>query len=75
MQLGAHYPTIAQRRACPIAYNNWIHEQVVEMLGLPELYDALLRLLALERLDTSTLLDRAAALRGLLNAYIDPVAD
>ncbi len=63
------------RRVYPIAYNKWIHEQVVEMLGLPELYNALLHLLALERLDVPALLDRAAALRGLLNAYIDPVAE
>ena len=53
----------------PIAYNKWIREQIVDILGLPELYARLPPLFELERLESTELVDKAAALRALADAY------
>ncbi len=58
------------RRVYPIAYDKWIRQQIVDILGLPELYDELTDLIALDRLEAATLNDRADRLRGLLARYI-----
>ena len=36
------------RRTYPIAFNKWIREQIVEILGLPELYQRLPRLFEIQ---------------------------
>ncbi len=57
------------RRTYPIAYNKWIHEQIVEILGLPELYAQLPGLLEIGRLESTELVDKARTMRDLLDAY------
>jgi predicted nucleotidyltransferase len=58
------------RRTYPIAYNKWIREQVVENLGLPELYEQLPRLFELERFESGALEKRAAELATLVEEYL-----
>lgn len=57
------------RRTYPVAYDKWIHEQVAEILGLPELYVQLPPLFEIGRLESDELIDKARALEGLLEAY------
>ncbi len=58
------------RRTYPIAYDKWIREQVVEILGLPELYARLPGLFEIGRLESDELVGKARDLRELLNAYV-----
>jgi predicted nucleotidyltransferase len=60
------------RRVYPIAYNKWIREQVVERLGLPELYAQLPTLLELSRLESDETARKAELLRGLLDRWVGP---
>jgi hypothetical protein len=60
-----------QRRIYPIAYDKWLREQVVEVLGEPVLYDELLSLIALSSLTVRRLRDRARRLRALLEKIGD----
>jgi predicted nucleotidyltransferase len=64
--LGLH----VARRTYPIGYDKWIHEQVVENLGLPELYERLPPLFELGRLESRELQGNAAQLRELATAYL-----
>jgi len=64
--LGLH----VARRTYPISYDKWIHEQVVENLGLPELYAQLPGLFELRRLESRELEARAGTLRALTEAYL-----
>jgi predicted nucleotidyltransferase len=57
------------RRAYPIAYNKWIREQVVNWLGLPELYPVLPPILSVPDIESPALSDKVHALRGLLTAW------
>jgi len=57
------------RRTYPIAYNKWIREQVEEILGLPELYAQLPRLLEIQHFESREIAEKAAALERLLEAY------
>jgi hypothetical protein len=57
------------RRAYPIAYNKWIHEQVVEILDLPELYEQLPRLFEIKQFESNEIADKAIALEDLLEKY------
>ena len=57
------------RRTYPIAYDKWIREQVVEILGLPELYNQLLYLFEIHNFESNEILDKANILRGLLEEY------
>ncbi len=59
------------RRTYPIAYDKWIHEQVVEILGLPELYERLPHLFEIGRFESAELVDKAQDLQRLLDAYVD----
>ena len=61
------------RRTYPIAYDKWIQEQIVEILGLPELYHQLLCLFEIQNFESREILDKANILRGLLDEYA-PVA-
>jgi hypothetical protein len=58
------------RRRYPIAYDKWIHEQVVDNLGLPDLYERLPSLFEISRLESRELEQKAADLRGLADRYI-----
>ncbi|HJS18095.1 MAG TPA: hypothetical protein VJ785_05080 [Anaerolineales bacterium] len=53
----------------PIAYNKWIHEQVVEILGLPELYEQLIHLFEIKKFESSEILDKAKEVEELLEKY------
>ena len=57
------------RRTYPIAYDKWIREQIVEILGLPELYDQLPRLFEISNFESHEILDKANILRDLLDEY------
>ena len=57
------------KRTYPIAYDKWIQEQVVEILGLPELYKHLPRLLEFHNLESPEILEKMTVLRGLFDTY------
>ena len=57
------------RRLYPIAYDKWIHEQVAEILGLPELYAQIPPLFEIERFESRALIDKAQVLEELLETY------
>lgn len=57
------------RRTYPIAYNKWIHEQVVELLALPELYSQLVHLLEIKDFASTELATKAQEVKRLLEAY------
>ena len=61
---------IIARRVYPIAYNKWIHEQVVEILGLPELYARLPTLFEIGRLESRELIVKGAMLNALVEEYL-----
>lgn len=56
-------------RTYPIAYNKWIHEQIVDILGLPELYPRLTRLFEIRSFESRELADKARDLEQLLEQY------
>jgi predicted nucleotidyltransferase len=62
------------RRAYPIAYDKWIREQVVQWLGLPQLYAKLPAILEVQHLESEEVSDRAAELRDLLEGWTRPEA-
>ena len=57
------------RRTYPIAYNNWIREQVVETLVLPDLYSQLTHLFEIRRFEGAELAERGKAVERLLETY------
>lgn len=57
------------RRCYPVAYNKWIHEQVVEWLGLVDLYPQFAPILSVHNLESRELDDHAEALRMLLDQW------
>jgi hypothetical protein len=57
------------RRTYPIAYNKWIHEQVVEILGLPELYEQLTHLFEIQNFESTEIAGKAIVVEGLLEKY------
>lgn len=58
------------RRTYPIAYDKWIHEQVVEILELPALYPRLVGLLETHHLESRELAEKAVELEELIGQYI-----
>ena len=58
------------RRVYPIAYDKWIREQVVEILGLPEVYRQLVQLFEIRCLESRELADKAQVLRELFRRYV-----
>jgi len=60
-----------RRRVYPIAYDKWIHEQVVEILGLPELYSQLVDLFQIHDLQSAEIVEKSERLRALLGEYLD----
>jgi predicted nucleotidyltransferase len=57
------------RRTYPIAYDKLIREQVVEILGLPDLYQRLPALFEIKHFESSEIVTKAEELRGLLDEY------
>lgn len=62
------------RRTYPIAYDKWIHEQVVDVLGLPDLYLQLPGLFEIGRFESDEVVEKSVQLQRLLDEYV-PVAD
>lgn len=58
------------RRTYPIAYDKWIHEQVAEILGLPELYRHLPRLFKIDRFEGPAIAGKAQDLERLIETSI-----
>lgn len=58
-------------RTYPIAYDKWIHEQIVEILGLPDLYEQLPPLFEIGRLESADVVDKARDLQRLLDIYVE----
>jgi hypothetical protein len=57
------------RRIYPIAYNKWIHEQIVEILNLPELYTQLPRLFEIKHFESLEIGEKAREVEQLLERY------
>ena len=58
------------RRTYPIAYNKWIREQIVDILGLPELYAQLTMLFEIKHFESDELAFKADLLRKLFEKYV-----
>jgi hypothetical protein len=58
------------RQVYPIAYDKWIREQVVEILGEPEIYHQLVQLFEIRCLESTELVDKAEVLRGLFEDQV-----
>jgi hypothetical protein len=59
---------IAQR-VYPIAYDKWICEQIVEILGMPYLYEMLPHLFEIQRFESLEIVEKAQILRNLVDKY------
>ena len=57
-------------RTYPIAYNKWIHEQIAEILGLPELYEQLTHLFEIQTFESTEIADKAVEVEQLLEKYV-----
>jgi predicted nucleotidyltransferase len=57
------------RRTYPIVYNKWIREQVVEILGLPELYAQLSHLFEIKQFESFEIAHKAKEVQQLLDEY------
>ena len=57
------------RRTYPIAYNKWIHEQIVEILGLPELYEQLTHLFEIRQFESHEIAEKGKEVEELLEKY------
>jgi predicted nucleotidyltransferase len=57
------------RRTYPIAYNKWIHEQFVEILGLPVLYEQLTHLFEIKQFESREIVDKGKEVEELLEKY------
>lgn len=58
------------RRLYPIAYDKWIQEQVVEILGLPELYQELTRLFEVHDFESREIAEKSVGVKKLVERYI-----
>jgi hypothetical protein len=56
-------------RVYPIAYDKWIREQIVEILGMPYLYKILPHLFEIQHFESLEIVDKAQALRALVEEY------
>ena len=57
------------RSTYPLAYNKWIRYQLVELLGLPDLYRELPPLLEVARLESLDVVAKGETLRGLVASH------
>ena len=60
------------RRTYPLAYNKWIRLQVVDWLGLPDVYTELTQILAISRLESEQVIARADQLTRLVDRWLVP---
>lgn len=58
------------RRTYPIAYDKWVQEEVVDILGLPDLYARLPHILELPCFESLEIVARAQELETLIDTYI-----
>jgi predicted nucleotidyltransferase len=58
------------RRIYPIAYDKWVREQVVDILGMPELYPELTALFEIQHFESDELCRKAEVVMRLLEDYI-----
>jgi hypothetical protein len=58
------------RRTYPIAYDKWIREQLVEILGMPDLYAQSITLFEIEDLESDEIVDKSEKLETLLEQTI-----
>jgi predicted nucleotidyltransferase len=56
-------------RTYPISYDKWIQEQVVQILGLPQLYALLPGLFEFQHFESLEIVSKAGILRNLLEEY------
>lgn len=56
----------------PIAYNKWIKYQIVDILGLPELYPRLPEILSVRNLESAELIEKSQLLNELLAELHEP---
>ena len=59
-------------RTYPIAYDKWVREGVVDILGLPDLYERLPRVLELANFESQETLLKSRLLNDLIETYIIP---
>jgi predicted nucleotidyltransferase len=59
-----------QYRTYPIAYDKWVREQVVEILGLPDLYAQLPRLFEISHFESDEIALKAVQLRNLFDEHV-----
>ncbi len=57
------------RRVYPIAYNKWIHEQIVEILGEPALYEQLTHLFEIKHFEGPEIAEKALEVEALLEKF------
>jgi len=57
------------RRVYPLTYDKWIRMQVVDWMGLPELYRELPGLLSVQKLESDELIEKAIKLKDLLDQW------
>ena len=57
------------RKTYPIAYNKWIHEQLVGILGLPKLYEQITHLFEIKKFESTEIADKAEEVEELLDKY------
>lgn len=58
------------RRRYPIAYDKWIREQVMDILGLPEVYAELTRLYEIRHFEGDEMVSKADRLLALYETYV-----
>jgi predicted nucleotidyltransferase len=63
------------RQTYPIAYNKWIHEQIVEWLELPDLYEDLPKVLSIRDIESEDVLESAKLLSTLLERWVRPLSE
>lgn len=59
-----------KRRVYPIAYNKWIHEQLIDILGLPDLYEQVIHLFEIKPFAGNDLVLKGQKLEELLHEYV-----
>ncbi len=59
------------RRVYPIAYDKWIKEQLVEILGMPDLYAHFVNLYEVHTLESEELTRKGELLREYVAAYVE----
>jgi len=58
------------KRTYPICYEKWIKEQIVDILGLPELYTEILSFFHIDSLESDKMIENMKKMYGLMDKYI-----